>query len=86
MAFWGSKGEMRFLMEPSPEKKQRQRFSQCYFVNGAIYTFTIQCLMERHSRFDDKTIKYLMPQLDSIDLDSEDDWILAEALLAYQVS
>ena len=73
MASWNSSGVMQFLIDASPEKKQRQNYPKYYFVNGAIYIFTLQLFIKNHSRFDKNTIKYIMPPLNSIDLDSEDD-------------
>ena len=62
---------------------QRQKYNQYYFINGAIYIFSSKNIVKYRSRFSNKNIKYIMPQLNSIDIDNDNDWIIAESLLKY---
>ena len=83
MVYWEDIGEMRFLsdlflQEPPP---QRQEYPPFFFVNGAVYVFEYESLIKKKSRFGDKTLPYVMRQIDSIDIDSMDDFKIAEALL-----
>lgn len=83
MVYWVKNGKIRFLLEDLIEsgKTQRQGYPECFFLNGVIYTFTVLSLMKSGSRFGEKTVPYLMKQIDSIDIDSLDDMLLAELLL-----
>lgn len=43
--------------------------------------FRVETLLARKSRFGDTVVPFLMPQLDSIDVDSEADLRIAELIL-----
>lgn len=83
MVHWDGFGKMCFLSDQFFQEKsiQRQQYPSFLFLNGAIYAFTYHCFLKKKSRFGDKTLPYLMPQIDSIDIDSVDDFKIAEALL-----
>lgn len=83
MVFWDKNGAMHFLMEKiiTLGKTQRQNYPKCYFLNGAVYTFTYKNFVENESRFGEKTIPYMMPQVASIDIDSMDNLYIAESLI-----
>lgn len=81
MVYW-EKGEMKFLLPGViPGKTQRQDFPECFFINGCVYVFTYASFMEKKSRYGKKNLPYHMSQLDSIDIDSMNDMIIAEALM-----
>jgi len=63
---------------------QREGYSPCYFVNGAVYVTRVEAFRRTNSRFGDTTIPYLMDTLDSIDIDTQSDLIIAELLLRYR--
>lgn len=83
MVDWDSNGDMRFLYETmiGRGKIQPQGGADCYFLSGAIYPFTCYSFIETKRRFGKKVISHLMRQMDSIDTDSMDDLLLAEAIL-----
>lgn len=60
---------------------QRQKKQKFFARNGAaIYITTPKCILKKNSIFGGKIIGYKMSKLDSIDIDDEEDWIVAEAL------
>lgn len=62
--------------------KNRQEISEKPFVlNGSIYIFHLPTLMSSRSFFGDKTLPYIMPACRSIDIDSQEDFDMAEAIL-----
>ena len=60
----------------------RQDLPPTVLVNGAIYIFEVEALRVRRSWFGPRTFGYPMPSDRSIDIDTEADLRLAEALLA----
>jgi CMP-N-acetylneuraminic acid synthetase len=83
MVYWDDAGRMQFLMEAyiMPGRTQRQQYPKCYFLNGVIYTFTGRSFKKMKSRFGERSIPYVIRQIDSIDIDSMDDMRIAEAIL-----
>lgn len=60
----------------------RQEISETpYVLNGSIYIFKMKELRETKSYFGEGTYPYIMPSSRSIDIDSPDDFRLAEAIL-----
>lgn len=67
---------------PKPEVATRQELPHTYQINGAVYVVG-SAWFRRHRVFSDgETIAYVMPRERSIDIDSETDLIVAEALVA----
>lgn len=61
---------------------RRQDCPVVYELNGAIYIMNVQSLKKQsHSNFS-RIRKYLMAEEDSLDIDTNLDWIVAEAILA----
>lgn len=83
MVYWDSSGKMHFLLETliEPFKAQRQGYPECYFLNGVVYTFTYRSFLETGDRFGKRSVPYMMRQIDSIDIDSMDDMLIAEAII-----
>lgn len=65
-----------------PEANCRsQELSEMYRLNGAIYTYNAKALLRDQSMdFKDDSFAYIMPQDRSIDIDSQLDFIIAEAI------
>lgn len=59
---------------------RRQDLARCYVVNGAVYVARCDWLRDRDSFIGPGTVAYLMPRERSIDVDSELDLVLAEAV------
>jgi CMP-N,N'-diacetyllegionaminic acid synthase len=83
MVYWDKTEKMCFLSDLffKEKKIQRQQYPPFLFVNGAVYAFQHQSFIEKKSRFGNKTLPYVMKQVDSIDIDSKCDFTIAEALL-----
>ena len=58
----------------------RQESILSYFPNGAIYVFNIDLLKINYSYYSEKTYAYVMPPERSIDIDTEHDFEVAEAM------
>lgn len=61
----------------------RQSFGRTVIPNGSIYVLDLAALAASRSYFGARTFGYEMPASRSIDIDGEDDLLMAEALLAY---
>lgn len=74
---------MRFLLPDGGYLAgvQRQRYPDCYFLNGAIYVTRTGAFRSTGSRFGRTTVPYMMDPLDSIDIDTMADLVLAELLV-----
>jgi CMP-N,N'-diacetyllegionaminic acid synthase len=74
------------LVQPVYPELFAQNSLENYFIeNGALYLVKADYLMENDSLYDfDNHGIYLMNRLDSLDIDTQDDWNLAEFYLAKQ--
>lgn len=59
----------------------RQQLSTYYRLNGAIYIVNDKALHNIENLYLEKSYAYIMEQSHSIDIDSEFDFIIAEAIL-----
>ncbi len=66
------------------EGQRRQDLPEYYLRNGAIYLTRTEVLRQLHSFKGEKCLGYLMPEERSVNIDSELDFILAEAVLRIQ--
>ena len=60
--------------------ENRQQHKVSYYPNGAIYVFK-KVLILRRKYFSDKSFAYIMPKLESVDIDEISDFRYAEFLL-----
>lgn len=58
-----------------------QDFPACFEINGAIYVVKVSWLLKNKAFFDEYTVSYVMPKMRSVNIDTEDDWMLAETYL-----
>jgi CMP-N,N'-diacetyllegionaminic acid synthase len=65
--------------------ERRQDLPIVYELNGAIYVFNADSLLEKKISEFKKVKQYLMPELNSVDIDTPLDWMWAEFLLEKQV-
>jgi CMP-N,N'-diacetyllegionaminic acid synthase len=86
MVRWNSSRHMEFVYkrEAPPGLEQRQSYPEVYFLNGAIYCFTVECLEQYKDRYGNNTVPLIMPQTLSIDIDTEDEFRLAELVMQSQ--
>ncbi len=91
MVYWDT-SSIKFLLSDilTPNSKpgfmQSNDFPDYYFMNGVVYTFTYDSFKDTNSRYGIFSMPYRMCQRDSIDIDSMDDMIIAEALLKLRES
>ncbi|WP_330927288.1 acylneuraminate cytidylyltransferase family protein [Candidatus Sororendozoicomonas aggregata] len=62
--------------------KPRQSLEESFYVNGAIYIANSSLFLESKDFYQGQTEFYIMPEKDSIDIDSEYDFMLAEFLFS----
>lgn len=67
------------------EDVRRQDALDLYVYNGAVYVINAQALLEKGLGGFTKRKKYVMPEINSIDIDTELDWMVVETLLEKQV-
>lgn len=65
----------------TPSVANRQDYGTAVVPNGAIYILNIPALRRSRSYFGPRSFGYLMPASRSIDIDTEDDLLIAEALM-----
>lgn len=70
-----------FFMKNTDKGACRQELPTFYRLNGAIYFGKTEAFMQNGSFIGEKGFAYIMPQEDSVDIDSELDFALAELLL-----
>jgi CMP-N,N'-diacetyllegionaminic acid synthase len=82
----GDKGEMDKFFDDQAIYKRSQDFPPRFIVNGAIYVFDVPSFLKQKSYFF-KTgcFAYVMNGLDSIDIDTYEDFKLAELLINNRV-
>lgn len=68
--FWGS-----------VQDKQRQSYDATYLPNGAIYFIKTEVLEECNSFQPERTLPYIMDRRTSVDIDTAEDFRLAESIL-----
>jgi len=82
--YWSFKIEDGYL-KPVFGKKylkiRRQELPRIYVPNGAIFVSTPRTLNRYESFYCDKTVPYVMPPERSVDIDNEEDFILAGILM-----
>jgi CMP-N-acetylneuraminic acid synthetase len=79
-----SDGALKPLMDSNPAGVLRQKFSDVWWRNGAVYGVRTQVVMERNSLYGSRTIGYRMPPERTVNIDEPLDWDIAEALLERQ--
>lgn len=61
--------------------KRRQEFEKYYRINGAIYIADVSNYLENKNFYNERSKAYIMEQINSVDIDTELDFIIAEAIL-----
>jgi len=62
--------------------KNRQDSDIKFIPNGGIYVFKYSLLKKKHTYYSDKTYAYVMPEERSLDIDTENDFKIAEFLVS----
>lgn len=74
-------GRMAPLLGSAQGVSRRQDAETFYQLNGAIYVARVGWVRDRASFLADETVAYVMPRRRSIDIDTEDDLVHAQAML-----
>ncbi len=87
--FTATKFQGRFYYEDNvainhnpKELLRTQDLPSVYLENSCMYIFDREIFLETKTRIGKKPIIFETPQLESIDIDTEDDWLLASLLLS----
>jgi len=73
-------GRLRSLMPAAP-LQNRQGYAPIYLPNGSIYVLDVATLRDTRTYFGPHTFGYPMPAERSVDIDTEADFLAAEALM-----
>ena len=60
---------------------RRQDLPDIYLINGSMYLASRDFLIKEKSFISPNTLGFIMPKEKSIDIDDEDDWLYAEAVM-----
>ncbi len=63
---------------------QTQDLPPVFEENSCIYLFTRQTLVARRHRIGERPLMFEIPRLEAVDIDEEEDFVLAEALLRWK--
>ena len=58
-----------------------EKYPDLYTVNGALYLSSKKSILQHKSLFSSTSLGYIMSERDSIDIDTELDWEIAEFLM-----
>lgn len=73
---------LRDFIRTEGKGKRRQDMPTYYRFNGAIYLANVEFFLSNHDIYRDKCFAYIMNKRDSIDIDDEYDFAMAEAILS----
>jgi CMP-N-acetylneuraminic acid synthetase len=82
--YWSCIIEDRFLKPAFGEqyfRLRRQEIPTTYAPNGAIYIATPEYLKQHRNFYGERTVPFVMPRERSVDIDTEMDFLLAEAIM-----
>ncbi len=72
---------MRDFLSPQALNTNRQELPVYYRLNGALFAGYASYIQSHRGFYGPNTYAYIMPQWRSVDIDTEVDWLLAEAIL-----
>ena len=80
--FWNNDGAVNYNYKNRP---RRQDFEGQLMENGAIYVSNIANIVRDKNRLSGKIGIYEMPEYTAIEIDEEDDWLMAEMIMKKHV-
>lgn len=80
--FRSSDGELRLSTGEACPISRRQDLPPAFHREGSIYVTKLDVLMEGNSLFGDRVVGYPIDPADSVNIDSPDDWKIAERMIA----
>ncbi len=75
-------GFLKGIVDDDKPFMRRQDLPSVYLTNGAIYIINTEIFLKTQRLFTDRTVPYIMPIEKSVDIDSIDDFKVAEKALA----
>ena len=82
----GNNGEMNDFIKEKIQNKRSQDFGNYFRLNGAIYCNSVKRLLKSNSLiFKSNCYAYIMPSNRSVDIDTKDDFELAEYYISKKV-
>lgn len=72
---------MSSFLDNSYSKIPRQQLPNYYRINGSLYIISVDHLFDNKDFYSDNTFGYIMDQESSIDIDTELDFLIAEAIM-----
>ena len=80
------KGGCLAKMSSNIANAEKKHKAQTYRINGAIYIFNKVLLLKKKTLFfKERAFSYIMPKIESVDIDTIEDFVAAEALLKYKI-
>lgn len=77
------RGFLEYSFEDGNKRRQDAN-NRYYLYNGAIYVINAESIRSKGMSGFDKIKKYVMSQIDSVDIDTMSDWMIAESLLKHR--
>jgi len=74
-------GYMQAIDSNKQTQTRRQDIDALLTPNGALYLAQTEMLLRRNSFYGDKTLPLVMNAVQSLDIDNEEDWAIAEAFI-----
>lgn len=74
-------GVLEDLFEESNNALNRQEAEMTFLPNGAIYIFNYNSLKNTKNYYNEKTYAYIMSRINSVDIDTDLDFMFAELLI-----
>lgn len=76
--------DMSAVNHDPAELVRTQDLEPWYEENSSLYLFTYDSFKKNNSRIGEKPIMHLTSSFESVDIDEQEDWVIAEALAMYQ--
>ncbi|WP_417845219.1 cytidylyltransferase domain-containing protein [Thalassospira povalilytica] len=83
MYYLSEEGQMKnVLTQDQTSSTRRQDLPQAFALNGAVYVISKNALLAGEALVSKDTLAFPMPKSRSVDIDSEEDFVVAEAFFA----
>lgn len=73
------------LIYLNKEPKRRQEYPAYYFITGSLYIAKTSYIIESRRLFDENSATFIVSNAEAVDIDNEEDFILAEFYLSRNV-
>jgi N-acylneuraminate cytidylyltransferase/CMP-N,N'-diacetyllegionaminic acid synthase len=79
--FYQQNGYLSAVGNNTPMQTTRQQIKPLLTPNGALYLCNTALFLKNKSFYPDKTLPLIMNNIMSLDIDSEEDWVIAQAYI-----